>query len=330
MNPRIAIIGAGISGLTLARALQPYAKVTVFEKSRGVGGRMSTRYAEPFAFDHGTQYFTARGRPFREFLAPYQKSGVVSEWVGKVVTLEAGKEPSKRLWFEPHFIANPNMNSLCKTLADGLEVKVNTEVAPLVRGAEHGWTLKTPAGEALGLFDWVISTAPPVQTAALLGEQLVYDAPLRQVALQGCYALMLGFAQVWDQSWIAAKINHPMLSWVSVNNTKPGRNPEVTSLLVHARNDWSEAHIDEDMEAMQRELVAAFAAVSGLDCTKPDFITTHRWRYAQVGNPLRPGVYLDATRRLAAASDWAMGSRIEEAWLAAQDLAEKLVVVLKG
>ncbi|MFM7274112.1 MAG: FAD-dependent oxidoreductase, partial [Gammaproteobacteria bacterium] len=60
MKQRIAVIGAGIAGLALARALADAAEVTVFEKSRGAGGRMSTRRQEPWHFDHGTQFFTVR------------------------------------------------------------------------------------------------------------------------------------------------------------------------------------------------------------------------------------------------------------------------------
>ncbi|MFZ9092741.1 MAG: NAD(P)-binding protein [Planctomycetaceae bacterium] len=41
----VAIIGAGLSGLTLANRLQNRAEVTVFEKSGGFGGRMATRHA---------------------------------------------------------------------------------------------------------------------------------------------------------------------------------------------------------------------------------------------------------------------------------------------
>jgi len=36
---RIAVIGAGIAGLTLAQELAPLAEVEVFEKSRGCGWR---------------------------------------------------------------------------------------------------------------------------------------------------------------------------------------------------------------------------------------------------------------------------------------------------
>ena len=43
----IAIIGAGIAGVTAARTLlQAGHRVTLIEKSRGVGGRMSTRRTE--------------------------------------------------------------------------------------------------------------------------------------------------------------------------------------------------------------------------------------------------------------------------------------------
>lgn len=50
---KIAIIGAGLSGLSIAHLLKDYAQITVFEKARGVSGRLSTRRAEPYVFDHG-------------------------------------------------------------------------------------------------------------------------------------------------------------------------------------------------------------------------------------------------------------------------------------
>jgi predicted NAD/FAD-dependent oxidoreductase len=68
---KIAIIGAGIAGLTLATLLnqnQPDIDVVHFEKSRGVGGRMATRYTATHSFDHGAQFFTLRTNSFRDFL----------------------------------------------------------------------------------------------------------------------------------------------------------------------------------------------------------------------------------------------------------------------
>ena len=65
-----AVIGAGITGITLANLLQKKVKLTVFEKSRGVGGRMATRRAEPYQFNHGTQYFKIENKEFKDYLQP--------------------------------------------------------------------------------------------------------------------------------------------------------------------------------------------------------------------------------------------------------------------
>ena len=39
---RVAIVGAGLSGLVVARSLSEIAEVTVFEKGRGAGCRIAT------------------------------------------------------------------------------------------------------------------------------------------------------------------------------------------------------------------------------------------------------------------------------------------------
>ncbi len=80
-RPRIAVVGAGLAGLTAAdRLARAGASVTVIEKSRGPGGRAATRHADPWRFDHGMQYFTARSEPFRRQVAAWTDAGVVAPW----------------------------------------------------------------------------------------------------------------------------------------------------------------------------------------------------------------------------------------------------------
>ncbi len=328
MKPRIAIIGAGLAGLTLAQGLRKKADVTVFEKARGVGGRMSTRYADPFYFDHGAQYFTGRSRPFREFLAPFIARGVVSPWEGKVVTLARGKAETDRIWFEPHYVAAPNMNALCKSLAEGTNVITQTEVAPLTTRSKKGWLLKDINDATLGEFDWVVSSAPAPQTARLMDAHLPADHPFRSITLQGCYAVMLGFNRPWKKSWIGAKCDDSPLGWISVNSSKAGRDATRTSLVLHSTNPWAEEHIDDDMNSAQALLLAEFEALTGIDCRAPDYLSTHRWRYALVNNPSKSGFYCDPDTQLAATGDAAVTSRIEEVWFTAHELAEKLRAII--
>lgn len=65
----VAIVGAGIAGLTAAYELTRLGiDCEVFEKSRALGGRMATRRHEETTFDHGAQYFTVRTPEFAAFL----------------------------------------------------------------------------------------------------------------------------------------------------------------------------------------------------------------------------------------------------------------------
>jgi len=75
------IIGAGITGLTCAAALRDAGKnPVVLEKSRGLGGRISTRRAGELRFDHGAQFARAKSPAFASYLAAAQSSGAVASW----------------------------------------------------------------------------------------------------------------------------------------------------------------------------------------------------------------------------------------------------------
>lgn len=324
VKPRIAIIGAGISGLTLAGQLKEHADVVLYEKARGVGGRMSTRYAEPFYFDHGTQFFTARTEEFREFLAPYIARGMVAEWRGDIAQIQAGSVTAMRTWHEPHLVASPNMNALCKHMAEGCNLRLSTEVAPLAERHAHAWVLSDKGGQILGEYDWVISTAPPAQTATLFTAALPADAPIHRVRMQGCYALMLGVQARWEKPWIAAEIKDSPIQWVAINSTKPGRNADVTCIVAHSRHDWADTHMDDDMADAQAFLLQHVEAVTGLRGDTAEYLSTHRWKYAlhDAASPTAP--YIDTQQQLAATGDWCAASRIEDVWIQAMQVAKTL------
>ena len=97
-NKKIAIIGAGISGLTVAKELSKLNEVTIFDKSRGVGGRMATKRIDDYHFDHGAQFFTAKSQEFKEFCNKAKNDKIIEEWNCDFVEI-TGNKISKKYQF---------------------------------------------------------------------------------------------------------------------------------------------------------------------------------------------------------------------------------------
>lgn len=323
MKPRIAIIGAGISGLHLATRMQDHAEITVFEKARGVSGRLSTRYADPFQFDHGAQYFTARTKSFQSFLKPYLQQGIVKPWTPKIVTLAKGEAPYKRDWFEPHYVAAPRMNHLCQILAAEVDVRLPVEIKHLER-TDKGWHLEDKEAQTYGPFDWVISSAPAPQSATLLPGEFNGQEALSRIVMTGNYTVLIGLLTPLPWHWEAAVVKDSPIGWMAANHSKPDRASTSASLLVQSTNEWAEAHIDEDIPAMQSLLLKEVFALTGLDASAAPHLATHRWRYAHVENAAETPFLLDSERQLAVCGDGCLGGRVEAAWLSADGLASAL------
>lgn len=317
---KIAIIGAGLSGLHIARELSNGYDIHIFEKARGVGGRMSTRYTDNYSFDHGAQCFTIRTQEFEDFLTPFIENSTVQEWKGRVINLEIGKKPTERKWNETHFVFAPKMNALCKHLAAGLNIKLSTKIKPLGEKTSDKWQLFNDEDVKLGEFDFVISTAPPEQTIVLFEDIIDHNSHITQSKLAPCFALMLGFPKPWSRDWIAAKIHNNPIKWVSINSSKPGRRNEATSIVCHTRQNWSEQNLESSLEENKNILLSEFKKITDINPSDADHIDLHRWRFATIDKSDKLGPYFDAKQCLASTGDWCNTSRIEEVFLASNEL----------
>ena len=324
-----AVLGAGLSGLACARSLADGGwSVRVFDKARGVGGRMSTRRADGWLFDHGAQYFTVRDKLFEGFVESWRRHGLVSEWDGEVAVLGDGAKRSKDRRTR-RFVGMPGMNSICRHLAAGLDVTLETRVAGLDR-VDGRWLLTSDGGAELGGYDSVIVSAPAPQTAALLAAPAPeLSRRAAQVEMAPCWAVMVSFAAPLRLGFDAAFVHDSALSWVARNNSKPGR-PDGEAWLLHASPHWSRAHLElEKQDAAKRLLEAFRTAVGDLDQDAAD-VDAHRWRYALPTNPLTESCLYDASLGLGACGDWCGGPRVEGAFLSGRALADRLLGPLRG
>ena len=326
----IAIVGAGLAGLSCAQALlQAGHTVHVFDKSRGPSGRMSTRRAEddngPWQCDHGAQYFTARDPAFRAEVARWQQAGVAALWDARLASFDGNAWTTSATPLE-RFVGTPRMTSPAAWLVQHLGEPALAQWQTTVQRLDHtegGWAI-TSAEHGLHSprYSAVLLAVPAPQAVPLLAPVAPAGAALAASArMRGSWAVMLRYASPVTLPWEGAFINTGPLRWVARDSSKPGRTGQETWLL-HASPEWSEAHIEDSAEAVTTALLAAFAALGG---PAPLAATAHRWRYADTEAPLTQGSWWDASLRLGLCGDWLRGGKVEGAWLSGRALAQQVL-----
>ncbi|RZM37090.1 MAG: FAD-dependent oxidoreductase [Sphingomonas sp.] len=307
---KVAIVGAGIAGLSCAvRLQQDGCAVTLFDKGRGAGGRMATRRTETpagdTAFDHGAQYLTMRDPDFVTAMRAWEAAGVVAPWPA------AGTDA---------WVGTPGMNAIVKHLAAQAEVHWDRRVDQ-IRRTDAGWAIDPDTTGAR--FDAVVIATPAEQAAPLLAP---HD-PAMTNAARACRSAPCWTAMFAFETRLA--IQHDVLKdagiigWAARNSAKPGRaGPE--SWVVQATSDWSIEHLEENADTVVDRLLAALAGQSSTTLPTPIVRIGHRWRYARTERA-DLGALWNAGERIGVAGDWLLAPRIESAWKSGRLLAEQML-----
>jgi renalase len=328
---KIAIIGAGIAGLSCARTLVDAGHmVTLFDKGRGPGGRLSTRRVTTklgdASFDHGAQYFTARDKGFVSVVDGLVADGAVGIWQGNLVRL-AQDGTTKPLANENLYVGIPGMNGVVRALAQGLDVTWGTRVHALTK-IQSAWHLTSDNGADLGLFDQVVCAVPAEQVPQLLdGHAKALVAMARAVTSLPCWTGMFAFEAPLACPFDAMKLTgHEMIDFIAANHSKPGRTGP-SSYVVQANANWSTAHIEESAEVVGEQLLAGLLSFMD-NCPQTLVSTAHRWRYAKVAVEHGPEFGLDPDAGIGVCGDWLSGPRVESAWLSGCALGTQMTAAL--
>lgn len=317
---KIAVVGAGIAGLSCARTLADAGHtVRVFEKSRGLGGRMATRRTAHGKFDHGAQYFTARDPAFRQVVAAWVAAGVAAPYTGRIVQIKAGVA-RPRVDAEQRFVATPVMNAACRTLATGLDVVLECPVTAVTPG-EYGWRLSWDDGGESG-FDAVALAIPAAQAVPLCAAVPGLAAQAAVASHAPCWVVMAHYAAPLPAAFDAAFVTGDVLGWVMRDASRPGRAAGERWVL-QANAAWSQRYLEDDAAAVVPRILAAFHALAGGEAASAQAIA-HRWRYA-LSPGLDAGCLWDAGHRIGACGDWCADGRIEGAYLSGAQLAATLL-----
>ncbi|SFP64104.1 NAD(P)/FAD-dependent oxidoreductase [Pseudomonas borbori] len=328
MTAPIAIIGTGIAGLSAAQALHVAGhEVQLFDKSRGSGGRMASKHSDVGALDLGAQYFTARDRRFVDAVQQWQARGWVAEWKPSLYHSKNGQlsaSPDEQV----RWVGSPRMSAITRAMLGALPVHFSCRITEVFRGRQH-WNLQDAEGQSHGPFSHVVIAAPAPQASALLAATPKLAGAASSVVMEPTWAVALAFANPLDTKVDGCFVQDSPLDWLTRNRSKPGRDGNPDTWVLHASSSWSKHHLDMPKEAVIEQLHGAFAEL--IDCAMPApiFSLAHRWLYARPASAHQWGSLADADLGLYACGDWCLSGRVEGAWLSGQDAARKLLAHLQ-
>lgn len=309
---KVALVGAGIAGLSAATALRGHGHdVVVFERARGPGGRAATRRVDgidmpkaargaTLAFDHGAQYFTVRDPRFQTVVDGWLRDRIVAKWEGRIVSFdsEGGEELTTTA---DRYVGIPGMSAIARAMADALEVRYEQRIESL--------------DPLLREFDRVILAVTADQAKPLVAHIPELSTTLANVVSQPCWAVLAAFEERVPARFDGAFVHGSPLGWVARNQSKPKREWKVDTWVLHATTTWSLMHLDDDPEVVGSVLMEAFHDLIPNGLPRAFYATAHRWRLASVTPPLAVGAIHHEESRLTLCGDWCLGNRIEDAFL---------------
>lgn len=318
------MIGAGLCGAAAAATLlQADFQVTVFDKGRAVGGRMSSKRTESGYLDMGAQYFTARSTEFQRQVQTWLEAGCAQVWNCTTAVLNTDKGSSAlevSADQQLRYIGIPSMQAPVKALLAGLPVITGCRIESLAR-PRQGWSLLSDAGESYTDFDAVLLTTPPVQAQQLLVQSGLVDVFIAQEALlEPCWAVAVRADATAQGDAIFCQ--HPKLRFVSNQATKTGR---YACYILHFNAAFSRENLAQPETFWFKQAIDILQSELGIgEGIEP--VTAHRWLYASQNVALAPpGIIALPDQQLWLGGDWSYGGRVENAYLAGLELAGSLI-----
>lgn len=312
VDTEVCIIGAGLAGLVAATELAREGVATVVvDKSRAVGGRMSSRTVGAGRFDQGAQHIGARDAAFGRQMARWVEAGVAREWF---------RTRGRAGPVEPRFVGVGGMRFIPEDLAAGLDVRTGVTVHAVERSAA-GIIAEVDGGVTIAARG-VILTPPLPQLLALVDAGgLALPADLRsRLAAVGYDACLAVMADLDGPSGLPdghLSFGDGPVAWLGDNQHK-GTSATPT-LTIHSSAPFAAEHLEADPDDWTRALCAA--AAEHVEATIVE-ARGHRWRYAEPRTTFDEGaVAVPGDAPVVLAGEVFAGAKVEGAFVSGRTAA---------
>ena len=324
VQPSVAIIGAGLAGLTCGTALRGLVdKVRIFEKSVFPGGRISHMRVGEYEFSHGARYFTVNNPLFWNIVSAWQTDGIVRPWDGWTVELHKGQVINSALGTQ-RFVGVPRMQSVADALARHCDLSTSVNISELERQGDGAWRLFNERGIYQGAFDIVIIATAAHQVADLCRSVPAISEAADGVDMTVCWSAMLAFEQRLDLPYDAAFVLDSPLSWIS-RHQQMGSDGGADCWVLHASPEWSQQYAASFRGRVMHALLDAFWEATDIPPRKADASSVHCWKHALPINPIGEDSLFVEEKAIGACGDWCTAPRIEGAVLSGFSMADRVM-----
>lgn len=322
-SQHIAIIGAGLAGAVFGRRmLRAGHKVTVFDKSRGTGGRHAGARLGQVSADLGAPFFDAPSKDFQTWLGGQSE---IIGWQPRISDFSLNAQPN-----ETFFSASPRQSALTRSLLDTAEIITSTRVCYLWPETE-GVIVRDEQGTALGHFDSVIIATPAPQAVPLLEATPRFMQRAEMVETRPAWMTIVSLEERSGLDAALLKGEHPIFQRITLDSVKPGRNGGVypETWCLEANTEWSLEHQDADPIWVKSQLLEAFQTLIPNPLSVANS-RTHRWLFARHLSNVNETFLWSKESNIGVCGDWLHGKgepclgSSESAWRSANDLADHL------
>ncbi len=307
---RVAVIGAGIAGITCAQALRARGlDVVVLDRGRVPGGRLASRRFNGRYVDLGASYFTVTGPGFAAVVADWEARGLARPWTDRFHVYEVARGGWRDAKTGPIRWAAPGgLRSLVVDLAAGLEIRQQTYVQNVRGGSVDGEQ-----------FDAIVVAMPDPQALELLDPSLEQERTLLSDRPWDAVLVLAArwAARTWDFDGVFVH-GSDVLEWIADDGARRGDGAPV--LTAHSTPAFASTRLAVPAEAGP-EMVAALCAM-GLP-EPAEVLRVQRWSKAKpVGE--RAALFALTPAGIGFCGDSWGSARVETAWRSGTALAQAL------
>ena len=321
----VVVIGAGLSGLMCASALQQGGyEVIILDKSRGVGGRCASRRVDNIPLDHGLPYLEIQGSNTENLVKQLQQDNILQLWQGDIYELD-GDSNLRKIPMIKRYVANSGINTIAKYLAKDLDIRKQHRATEIKLNKNKSWEIIYHSNNKIAsIYSKKLVIAIPAPQALELVISIRDQLPqefitqLQSVTFHPCIAVMAEYDSKYLEqlpSWQGVRFNkNSDLAWIASDSSKR-KHPTKTIFVLHSTAQFAKNYLESsDLMSVGKNLLETASSQLLPWLNSPQNFQVHRWRYAIPNHYLSvPYISINNTLPLICCGDWCGGNNIEAA-----------------